>query len=148
MNKKNITGFTLIEIMIVVAIVAILASVALPSYTKQVRKGKRVDAKVELQRIAQIQESYFVQNLSYAKDLTTDAGGLGLGDNVSSEQDVYTISMSVTPTGCTGLATSSCSSFTLTATAQGDQQNDTCGNYTLASTGVKGAGGDDKECWR
>ncbi len=81
-SMKNIKGFTLIEVMIVVAILGIITVIALPSYAELVMKGKRTDAKVELLKIAQLQESYFVQNLSYAKDLTTGAGGLGLGASV------------------------------------------------------------------
>ena len=83
MKNINSKGFTLIEVMIVVTIPGIVAAIATPSYIEYVRKGKRADAKVELFRLAQMQESYFVQNLSYAKDLTTGAGGLGLGVTVS-----------------------------------------------------------------
>lgn len=66
-NKQK--GFTLMELMIVVAILGIIASFALPSYFQQIQRSKRSDAKVELLRISQLQESFFVQNLSYAKDL-------------------------------------------------------------------------------
>lgn len=154
MNKKKISGFTLIEIMIVVAIVGILAAIAVPSYTQYVIKGKRTDAKVELMRIAQLQESYFVQNLSYAKDLTTGAGGLGLGATVLSEQDEYAIIIATSNTAgaaCTGLAANSCATFTITAKPQGGQVRDTrCANFTLSNTGVKGRSGTDtiKNCWK
>jgi len=141
-NSINpIKGFTLIEIMIVVAILGIISAIALPSYTEYVRKGKRTDAKVELMRVAQLQESYFVQNLSYAKDLTTGAGGLGLGATVKSEQLEYTMSISsVTPAACTGLGGgTACTGFTLLADATGSQSNDTeCMDFTLSNTGVKG----------
>jgi type IV pilus assembly protein PilE len=138
-NKQK--GFTLIEIMIVVAILGILVAVAVPSYVEYVRKGHRADAKVELLRLAQMQESYFVQNLSYAKDLTTGAGGLGLGATVTSEKGKYTITVDSKDNGggaCTGLAADACTTFTLTATRAGSQVNDAkCGNYTLTNTGVK-----------
>ena len=64
MKNKNIRnkGFTLIELMIVVAIAGVIASIALPSYAEMMRKAKRSDAKVELLRIAQLQENFFVQN--------------------------------------------------------------------------------------
>ena len=147
-------GFTLIEIMIVVAILGIISSIALPSYVEYVRKGKRADAKVELLRIAQMQESYFVENLSYAKDLTTSTGGLGLGTTVLSEQEEYAITISSENSAgaaCSGLAANACSAFTLTATPQGGQASDTkCKNLTFSNTGVKGISGTDtvKNCWK
>lgn len=156
MNKKYITGFTLIEMMIVVAILAILSAIALPSYTEYVRKGKRADAKVELLRIAQLQESYFVQNLSYAQDFTNNPGGLRLGANVFSEQNNYEITISDALTNgdaaCTGIATSSCGKYTLTAEPIGGQAPDKCGSFTLTSTGVKDIADntayDSQTCWR
>jgi len=160
MNRKVISGFTLIEMMIVVAILGIVAAIAFPSYTEYVIKGKRTDAKVELLKIAQLQESYFVQNLSYAANFGTEAGGLGLGATVKSEQEEYTITMTVTPDACTGLSgAGACSGFTLTADAGTGQERDTeCVNFTLTNTGVKGVsavtGTTDadiaqiKKCWK
>ncbi|MEH6455498.1 MAG: type IV pilin protein [Cocleimonas sp.] len=153
MNKNIQQGFTLIEVMIVVAILGIISAIAIPSYSEYVRKGKRTDAKVELLKLAQLQESYFVQNLSYAKDLTTGAGGLGLGAAVKSEQGEYTMSISsLTPSACTGIAGGiACTEFTLTATANGSQANDKCKNFTLTNTGVKGRSGTGEtvqKCWR
>lgn len=154
--KSQIKGFTLIEMMIVVAILGIISAIAVPSYTEYVRKGKRTDAKVELLRIAQLQESYFVQNLSYAKDLTTGTGGLGLGATVKSEQEEYIITVgSLSPTSCTGVAgANACTSYTLTATpvTGGSQASDKCGKFTLSNTGVKdvvdNTGYDAKKCWK
>lgn len=150
LNRKA-NGFTLIEMMIAVAILAIITAIAVPSYVNQVRKGKRADAKVELMKIAQMQESYFVQNLSYAKDLTTAAGGLGLGATVLTEQDVYQITVASTPGGCTGTTATPCTGYTLTATPQGAQANDsTCMNFTLTNTGKKdvSVAGHGKKCWK
>lgn len=161
-NKKSVKGFTLIEVMIVVGILGIISAIALPSYIEYVKKGKRTDAKVELLRIAQLQESYFVQNLSYAKDLTTGAGGLGLGATVKSEQEQYTMTIStLLPAACAGVAgANACTGFTITATAYGAQANDSkCVNFTLTNTGVKdvsaaaaltGTARTDRirECWR
>ena len=153
MNNKFKKGFTLIEMMIVVAILGIISAIALPSYTEYVRKGKRADAKVELLRIAQLQESYFVQNLSYAKDLTTGTGGLGLGATVESEQNEYTMSIStVIPAGCTGVTgANACTGYTILAEGNGGQENDRCGDFTLTNTGVKnttGTGETTARCWK
>lgn len=68
-NKNTQKGFTLIELMIVVAILGILSAIALPSYSRYIEKSRRTDAKVELLRVAQLQESYFAQNLSYANSI-------------------------------------------------------------------------------
>ena len=164
MNKKIQSGFTLIELMMVVAILGIVSAIAIPSYSEYVRKAKRADAKVELLRLAQLQESYFVQNLSYAKTLgatTSTAGGLGLGASVTSEQEEYAITMTATAadgSACTGLAASSCGLFTLIATPQGGQLNDKCKIFTYNSAGVKsiqlaaGSNSSDsgliKKCWK
>ncbi len=143
MNKKYSKGFTLIEIMIVVAILGIVSSIAFPMYTDYVIRAKRADAKVELMKIAQLQESYFVENLSYAKDLTSTraSGGLDLGGTVMSEQNNYSIAVSnIVPANCTGLSSgTSCTGFTLTATALGAQTSDAqCLNFSLTSTGTRG----------
>ena len=162
MKKKNsmstIKGFTLVEIMIVVAILGIISAIAVPSYMEYVKKGKRADAKVELLRIAQLQESYFVEQLSYAKDLSSTRanGGLGLGTTVKSEQEQYLISISSQDSGngtCTGLPADSCASYTLTAAPLGGQASDKCGKFTLTNTGVKDVvdeytSYDAKKCWK
>ena len=155
-NMKTVKGFTLIEVMIVVAILGIISAIAIPSYSEYVRKGKRADAKVELLRISQLQESYFVQNLSYAKDLTTGAGGLGLGATVKSEQEEYLITIASQDSGngaCDGTTADSCTSYTLTAAPLGSQASDKCGKFTVTNTGVKDVvdeytSYDAKKCWK
>ena len=152
MNKKHTKGFTLIELMIVVAILGIISAIAIPAYADFIRKGKRADAKVELLKLAQMQESYFVQNLSYAKDLTTGAGGLGLGATVTSEQGEYTVTMAALDNGggaCTGFAADPCTTFTLTATPGATQNDPKCANFTVSNTGVKTVSGTHtaQQCW-
>ena len=157
-NKKYVKGFTLIEVMMVVAIVGVISAIAIPSYTEYVQKAKRIDGKEFLIRLAQLQESYFVQNLSYAKDLTVDPGGLGFGSAVKSDHEEYSITMTTKDNGggaCTGFSADSCSSYVLTATAVGSQAADKCKNFTLTNTGVKGLSGftgtpttaQIKSCW-
>lgn len=162
-TKKHAKGFTLMEVLIVVAILGIISAIAIPSYSNFVSKGKRVDAKVELLKIAQLQESFFVQNLTYANSLNTQVNGSGLGlgvagTTVQSEGEEYNItlvSLNAAGAACTGLTANACVSYTLTATPQGSQAKDKCENFTLTSTGVKGVVGTAgagssytiKKCW-
>lgn len=141
-NKQK--GFSLIELMIVVAILGIIVSIAIPSYSDYVRKGNRTDAKVGLLKIAQIQESFFVQHLSYAKSLSTTAanGGLNLGATVESENKLYTMFLTSTPNGCTGSAVTPCTGFTLEAKAVASKAQDLdikCHAYEVSNTGRKRA---------
>lgn len=108
---KTTRGFTLIELMVVVAILGIIAAIAYPSYVKQIQQTKRSDAITALQDITQRQESYFLRQYSYAKDLTQ------LGYPASTTQALYSLSVTASPTGCTGVTGNACSSYSATATA-------------------------------
>ncbi len=77
--RKHSRGFSLTEMMIVVAVVTILGAVAMPSFTSQVRRSNRTDATSALMRVAAEQEKYYLQNNSYGDmedlgDPTTDSG--------------------------------------------------------------------------
>jgi type IV pilus assembly protein PilE len=127
--KKNNVGFTLIELMTVVALVAILAMIALPSYQQYIRKAKRSVAQQYMMEMASRQEQYRLDQFKYTLDLTGSPPS-GLGTTMPSEiSGKYTF-----------VATSNTTpplDFTITATAQGDQVADG-GPLTLTNTGVKG----------
>lgn len=154
-NKvRKYQGFTLVELMITVAIIGIMMGVALPSYFQQIVKGNRSEAKIELLRIAQVQEGYFTQNLSYANNLTQ----LGLSANtVDTENLHYSVTLgTVIPAGCTGtVAAPSCTGFRIDATPISGTQTDDihCTRFTLTQTGLKGTSGsatidEIRKCWK
>lgn len=130
-NKKTIKkafGFTLIEVMIAVAIVGILATIAYPSYVDYVTRTNRAEALRELVRIANLQEQFFVDTNSYTATLSQ----LGLGLNASFETETgnYIITSVINGAGNT---------FTLTATAQGIQavNDNNCITMGITDTGQR-----------
>lgn len=131
-NTKHTRGITLIELMVVVAIVGILASIAYPAYTDQMRKTRRSDGQVMLTEMMNAQERFFTNNGAYTTNLVS--GGLGYTDagsgKVDSENDYYQITAAVCGAG---IALSDC--VLLTATAVGGQVSD--GNLSYNSLGVK-----------
>ena len=69
-RQSNSMGFTLIELMIVVALIAIIAAIAYPSYIDSVRKGRRADAETGLMQAAHKLENFYARNATYTEDLT------------------------------------------------------------------------------
>jgi type IV pilus assembly protein PilE len=133
-------GFTLIELMIVIAIVGILAAVALPSYTEYIKRGDRASARAALLEAQQFMERYYAANSRYS----TAADGTGAPDlparlqSIPSDNPKYGISVSAVTVN----------SYTLTATPTTE---DKCGNLTLTNTGVKGRSASAptiQECWK
>lgn len=143
-------GFTLTELMFVVAVIGILAMIALPTYLDQVRKARRADAKSALIDAAARQERYFGNYNRYTTvykqpaSCTGTACGLGYDTDRSSEQH-YQLSIAAGPTG------SITTSYLISAAPQGDQGHDTeCKSFTLDSRGQKGISGGSgsaADCW-
>jgi type IV pilus assembly protein PilE len=129
-------GFTLIELVVTVAIVAILASIAYPSYVAQMQKSRRADGKAALMAASGKMERYFTERNTYAT-ATVGTGGVYPG---TSESGYYTLSFASPRTA---------SDYTLRAAPTGQQSNDPCGTLTLTSQGVKGVTGTRSvsECW-
>lgn len=138
-------GFSLMELMIVVAIVGILAGIAYPSYQNYVLRSGRADGQAKLMEIMQAQERFYSQNQTYTINLGAGAGGLAYGVAadavVPSDERRYNISAAA----CGGSTIARC--VILTATRVGPQlQDNECGNLTLDSRGAKGATNVER-CW-
>ncbi|MCZ6797220.1 MAG: type IV pilin protein [Gammaproteobacteria bacterium] len=132
------SGFSLVELMIVVAIIGLLAGIALPAYQNHMLKAHRADGQGILLDMAARQERFITQNNTYTTDVSS-ATGLNLGTTVSRE-GYYNLSA----TFCVGGTIAAC--YLLTATATGGQTNDTdCLTITYSSAGVKG--GTTGDCW-
>ncbi|SMC21857.1 type IV pilus assembly protein PilE [Andreprevotia lacus DSM 23236] len=126
-------GFTLIELLIAGVIVAILALVAIPSYSNYVRKGRRADAVTMLTRVQQAQAKYRANNTSYAT-----LSSLSSADNSiagTSDSGYYTIAVSgFDGSTCSGSASGNAYCVTATAVSSKSQQKDT--GCTTLSLGI------------
>jgi type IV pilus assembly protein PilE len=121
---------TLIELMIVVAIIAILAAIGYPSYRDYVRRSHRAEGKAMLMDAAALQEKFFSNNNTYATTLAN------LGAPATSENGYYALS----------IPAADGTSFTLTVTAQGGQSDDTrCATMSITNTGATTA--TNADCW-
>jgi len=145
-------GFTLIELMIVVAIIGILAGIAYPSYQESVTKSRRADAKGALLGFANAMERHFTETSSYC-----DAGGAGGTSScggATNDTGSPTVFSTTSPVdGGTAfynltISAVTASTFTLSAAPTTPQSGDSCGTLTLLHTGAKGVSSSTvADCW-
>lgn len=129
--RSRVRGFTLIELMMVVAVIAVLSAIAYPAYSEYVRKANRAQAKADLVELAQLAERYHTVQNSYTG---------------------FTLPFNASPRGAAAryninIANHTATTYTLTATRTGAQASDKCGTLTLNQAGVKTSEGTLADCW-
>jgi type IV pilus assembly protein PilE len=144
LNRQR--GVTLLELMIVVAVVGIISAIATASYRQYLIRTNRTDATAQLLRIQVAEEKYFLQNNAYVTDSATMAALVtatppGLGISTPSPGGFYTLSVAPRVAGNT-------STFLATATAIGSQLSDsvTCRTFSIDDQGTR-LPVDSTRCW-
>jgi len=127
--SEQARGFTLIELVVAIAILAIIVAIAVPSYTNQVLRSNRTEAIDELLRQAGFQQATYTRTNQFAAPATNPF-------NINSGR--YTINTVIAAGGQT---------YTIRATPQGAQVNDDCGWLQINQLGQKTAEGNAQNCW-
>jgi type IV pilus assembly protein PilE len=138
MNRSRSRGFTLVELMIALAVVGLLSAIAYPSYQQQVAKGRRTDAKQSLLELAQRMERFYTERGTYAG---ATLGSTGLYPNVSSGGYYSLTIVSQTADG-----------FSVRATPRGAQVGDACASFLYNQLGEQTVSSDASlsavKCWQ
>lgn len=157
-NRRPQAGFTLIELMVTIVVASILIAVAIPSYTGQMRKSRRTEAKSALLDLASREERFYSTNSAY----TNDAANLGMAaasailfqSKIGSgyyQVSACTSTTTTIPAACSAAqaVASTGVTYLLVAVPIGTQAKDTyCGTYTLDNTGVQSnTGSQTSGCW-
>ena len=135
-KRTRETGITLIELLCVITIIGILASISYPMFAEQSAKGRRASARALMYQVLQNEERFYTENNTYTTDLTA----LGLPNPLETDQSTHGITLAVGPTG--DLTTS----VSITGTAIVPDAH--CTSLTLTSAnGQSGTGSQPSVCW-
>ena len=133
-------GFTIIELMLVVAVAGVLALVAYPSFMDSVRKGRRADAQAFLSEVAARQQHFLLDRRAYASSLSGSAADNGLAMTVpASVTAFYTVTLETDNEARPP-------AFVVSGAPRGSQSDDVCGTLRMDQRGAKSASGAGK-CW-
>jgi len=141
--KSAQRGMTLVELMTVMVIVAILASIAVPSYRSYLVRSNRADAKSALMQVQAAEEKFYLQNNAYTNNVAgVPPAGLGLSSTTTN--GFYTVT--VTP----GTGNQSYTATAAPTTAGGQSSDSKCGSFTVTDIGKRGITGTDTvtNCWK
>lgn len=141
-SKRKSRGFTLVELMVAVAVLAILTAIAYPMYQEQVRKSRRGAVKGSMLQVSQFMERYYTENMRYS----VDAGGNSLSmsdvynasflDDAAQVEKYYDLTLISDATG-----------YTIQAVPESGQDEDKCKTLTLTSTGNRTSSSGYDNCW-
>lgn len=141
--RTRTSGFTLIELMIVVAVVTILAAVAIPAYTQYVRQAARHQAEATMLNLSQMEERYYTNNYAYyavtTAAPTSEPNGWSnfSGDNMNVRKYDITVAVTTAP-----------DTYSIKAMPSNGFVDTDCGYLTLNNMGVKGSAvGSVTTCW-
>lgn len=141
-NSVRLSGFSLVELLIVLVIMAILAAIAVPAYSGHVRRAHRMQARVALMQAAQ-----FMQRFHATHDRFDRTSGVsGSGDTVVLPEALQVVPSGGAPAYRLSIRAVDAVSYTLAASPVGVMADDMCGTLTLSHTGEQGAL--QRECWR
>ncbi len=155
-RSHKTTGFTLIEVMIVVVIIGILTAVALPAYNAYIDRARRADARTQLLQVAQFMQRFYAANDRFDQDRAGTSVLSVMPDNLrKSPADgtaLYQLNSAITSAG-SYTVTVSTTAYTLTMAPISGRlmANDGCGAFRINSMGVRtvtGTGKTRDECWR